>query len=171
MGKLFYGTQSGMSLSVARQIKVAFDDLIDELVDIGTAKVSDFQNEEFLVLGGGTYGSGELTTDWERFWPQMDNIDFTGKKVALFALGDAWAYGDNFCSAMRIMYDKVIERGGEIVGYGESADEYDFKHSEAVIDGVFIGAALDEMNDADETPHRIADWSMTVREQLARVAI
>jgi flavodoxin I len=171
MGKLFYGTQSGMSLSVAQQIKVALSDLVDEIVDIGTASASDLQEEEFLILGGGTYGSGELTTDWERFWPQMDSIDFDGKKVALFGLGDAWAYGNNFCSAMRIFYDKIQERGGEIVGIGQSADEYNFQHSEATIDGVFIGAALDEMNDPDETPRRIVEWSLRVREQLVSVTI
>ncbi|RYZ78832.1 MAG: flavodoxin [Proteobacteria bacterium] len=171
MGKLFYGTQSGMSQSVAEQIQMALSEWIDEIVDISFAKPGEIAEEEFLVLGGGTYGSGELTTDWERFWPQMDKIDFTGKKVALFCLGDAWAYEDNFCSAMRIFYNKVIELGGEIIGRGAAASEYNFDHSEAVIDGFFVGAALDEMNESSKTPRRIAIWSMTVREQLVGIAI
>lgn len=171
MGKLFYGTQSGMSPSVAAQIQSALPEWIEAVVDIGHARASDLQNEEVLVLGGGTFGSGELTSDWERFWPQLDAIDFTGKKVALFSLGDTWAYGDNFCSVLRLFYDKVRERGGEIIGLGTPASDYNFEHSEAIINGHFIGAAIDEMNESEETPRRIAHWARSVREQLSALPV
>lgn len=171
MGKLFYGTQSGMSPNIAADIGDMLSDYIDEVVDIGTATASDLQNEDFLVLGGGTFGSGELTSDWERFWPQMDTIDFTGKKVALFSLGDAWAYGDNFCSVMRMFQDKIQQRGGQIIGRGAPASEYNFDHSEAVEDGFFIGAALDEMNESRQTPRRLRQWTLSVIADLSKSSL
>ncbi|BCM93746.1 flavodoxin [Abditibacteriota bacterium] len=171
MGKLFYGTQSGMSVSVAEMIQIALPEWVDEIVDIGLAQARDLQNEDFLVLGGGTFGAGELTTDWDRFWPQMDEVDFTDKKVALFAVGDAWAYGDTFCSVMRLFYKKVRERGGEIIGHGDPAESYKFRSSASVINGVFIGAAIDEMNQSHLTYGRIARWASSVREQLECTAV
>lgn len=166
MGKLFYGTQSGMSISVAEMIQMALPEWVEQVVDIGVARPHDLQGEEFLILGGGTFGAGELTTDWVKFWPQMDEVDFSGKKVALFAVGDGWAYGDTFCSVMRLFYKKVRERGGEIIGHGDPAESYKFRHSASVIDGIFIGAAIDEMNQSHLTYDRVMRWAESVRVHL-----
>jgi flavodoxin I len=166
MGKLFYGTQSGMTQDVAEQILEAMPDLVSEVVDISQASITDLQNETLLFLGSGNWGDGELTDDWDSFWPKMDQIDFSGKCVALFSVGDSYAYGDNFCSAMRFFYDKVLERGGTIVGQGAPISDYDFSHSEAVIDGMFVGLAVDEMNEGEKTMPRIKEWEQGVRSAL-----
>ncbi|BDA73963.1 hypothetical protein CAL7716_081290 [Calothrix sp. PCC 7716] len=31
---------------------------------------------------------GELQDDWDNFFDELDNIDFSGKKVAYFGVGD-----------------------------------------------------------------------------------
>jgi flavodoxin I len=166
MGKLFYGTQSGMTQDVAEQILGTMSDLITEVVDISQASVADLQNETLLFLGSGNWGDGELTDDWDSFWPKMDEIDFTGKCIALFSIGDSFAYGDNFCSAMRLFYDKVLERGGTIIGQGGPVTDYDFSHSEAIIDGTFVGLAVDEMNEGEKTLPRIEEWGQSIRSTL-----
>lgn len=166
MGKLFYGTQSGMTEDVADAIQKALPELISSVQCIDRVDIDDFEGEEFFVLGGSNWGDGELTDDWTMFWPKMDEIDFGGKKVALFSLGDQSAYGDHFCSAMRELHDKVVERGGTIVGKGGEVGEYDFDHSDSVADGRFIGLAVDDMNQCDLTDERIADWAATVRADL-----
>lgn len=170
MGKLFYGTQSGMTEDVAAAIHAALPELISEVKCVDRATADDLASEDFLVLGGSNWGDGELTDDWTMFWPNMDKIDFTGKKVALFSLGDQRAYGDHFCSAMRELYDKVIERGGTIAGEGGSVTDYDFDHSDSVKDGKFIGLAVDDMNECDLTDERIAAWAETVRASVGTVA-
>lgn len=163
MGKLFYGTQTGTSEGVAASIQAAMPELISDVRNIYGVKVEDIQACDFLVLGGSTWGDGELTDDWADYLPKLDSIDFTGKKVALFALGDQHGYSYNFVSAMKILYDKVIERGGTIVGAGVSKEGFEFEHSEALVDDAFVGLVVDEVNEPDLTENRIAQWAEQVR--------
>jgi flavodoxin long chain len=167
MGKLFYGTQTGTTEYVAEKIQQALSDLIDESKCIFKVKAHEFDNTDFLVLGGSTWGDGELTDDWADFFPQLDRIDFTGKTIALFSLGDQHGYGYNFVSAMRLLYDKVKERGAVIIGDNVPIEGFDYSHSESVIDDHFIGLAVDEVNEPELTDDRIAQWASLVRDGLA----
>lgn len=169
MGKLFYGTQTGNTTGVAEQIQTALSDVVEKVIGIYTAKAEDFAGCDFLVLGGSTWGDGELTDDWVDFWPQLDKIDFTGVKVALFALGDQYGYGHNFVSAMGIMYDKLKSRGATIIATNIPVDGFDFSHTESIIDGHFVGLVVDETNEPEKTPARIASWAEVVKSELGLV--
>lgn len=167
MGKLFYGTQTGTTDYIAEKIQAAMPDLIDEVKCIISAQPEDFTEPNFLVLGGSTWGDGELTDDWVDFFPQLDGIDFTGKVVALFALGDQVGYGYNFVSSMKILYDKVKERGANVIADKVPLDYFEYDHSESVIDDHLIGLAVDEVNQPELTDDRIEQWVSVVRSQLA----
>ena len=167
MGKLFYGTQTGTTDYIAEKIQAAISDLIDESKCIMSVKPDEFTEPEFLVLGGSTWGDGELTDDWADFFPQLDNIDFTGKVVALFALGDQVGYGYNFVSSMKTLYDKVKERGAKVIADKISLDHFEYDHSEAVVDDHLIGLAVDEVNQPELTDDRIEQWVSIVRSELA----
>jgi flavodoxin I len=43
---------------------------------------------------------GELQSDWEGFFPELDDIDFSGQKVAYLGTGDQERYPDNFMDTM-----------------------------------------------------------------------
>ena len=166
MGKLFYGTMTGNTTGVAESIQATIADLIDEVKCIDRVKADDFKSTDFLVLGGSTWGDGELTDDWADFLPQLDKIDLTGKTVALFALGDQVGYGYNFVSAMKILYDKVLQRGAKVIACKVPLEGFDYEHSESVVDGAFVGLVVDEANEPDLTGNRIAVWAEMVRKEL-----
>lgn len=170
MGKLFYGTQTGTTTAVAEQIQAVLSDVVTDVTGIWTAKVDNFSGCDFLILGGSTWGDGELTDDWADFWPQLDKIDFTGVKVALFALGDQYGYGHNFVSAMKILYDKVKSRGAIVIADRVSVQGFDYSHSESVVDGCFVGLVVDEVNEPEKTAERINAWAEQVRTALGLVA-
>jgi len=48
-----------------------------------------------------------LQSDWEDFYDELDNIDFTGKKVAYFGEGDSVGYPDTFQDAMGMLEEKI----------------------------------------------------------------
>jgi flavodoxin long chain len=170
MGKLFYGTMTGNTAAVADSIQAALADLVDESKCIDRAKADDLRACDLLILGGSTWGDGELTDDWVDFLPQLDQIDFSGKTVALFGVGDQVSYTYNFVSAMKILYDKVIERGARVIAHNVSVEGFEFAHSESIVDGAFIGLVIDEMNEPDLTQARIESWAQAVRQE-APVAI
>ncbi len=98
-----------------------------------------------------------MQSDWEDFYDELDNIDFTGKKVAYFGSGDQVGYPDTFQDALGILEEKISENGAETVGYWPT-EGYEFSESKAVRDGKFVGLALDEDNQSDLTEERIKSW-------------
>jgi len=108
-----------------------------------------------------------LTDDWQDALHLLDQVDFKNKVVALFQLGDQFGYTYNFVSAMKIIYDKVKERGGKIIADQVSTDGFDFEHSEAVVDGKFVGLVIDEVNQPDQTASRIENWAQAVRQGIS----
>ena len=57
------------------------------------------------------------------FLMTLDEIDFSGKKVAYFGAGDQVGYPDTFQDAMGILEEKISDQGGTTVGYW-STDGY-----------------------------------------------
>ncbi len=169
MGKLFYGSQTGTSEAIAVSIKNALPDLITDIRNIYGVKTEEIAECDFLILGGSTWGDGELTDDWADYLPRFETIDLTGKKVALFALGDQYGYSYNFVSAMKILYDKVLAQGGEIICANIPTAGFEFDHSEAVVDGNFCGLVVDEVNEPNLTEQRIETWAEQVRLALQGV--
>jgi flavodoxin I len=154
---LFYGTQTGKTESVAEMIRDEFGGDVVTLHDISQADAADFDEYQYLILGCPTWNIGELQSDWEGFFPELDDIDFNGKVVAYFGTGDQMGYADNFQDAIGILEEKISEQGGKTIGYWPT-DGYDFNESKALKNGKFVGLAIDEDNQSDLTDDRIKAW-------------
>lgn len=155
---LFYGTQTGNTQTIAEKLQTALGgSSVVEIHDIADTSVDDFSAHSCLLIGCPTWNIGELQSDWDGFYEELDSIDFSGKKVAYFGAGDQVSYSDNFQDAMGILEAKISSLGGETVGYWP-IDSYDFNDSKAVKDGKFVGLAIDEDNQPDLTDERIDAW-------------
>jgi len=90
---LFFGTQTGKTETVAEMIQKEFGgEAIVELHDISSASTEDFAPYDALIIGCPTWNIGELQSDWEGFYDELDDIDFASKKVAFFGMGDQIGY-------------------------------------------------------------------------------
>ena len=58
---------------------------------------------------------------------------------------------------MRLLYDAIIENGGTVIGQWPT-EGYDFNESAAVIDGKFVGLAVDEDHQEEMTTPRVEKW-------------
>ncbi|WP_250126545.1 flavodoxin FldA [Chroococcidiopsis sp. CCMEE 29] len=163
---LFYGTQTGYTQTAAEIIqKELGGNSVVALHDISKAEPSDFEEYDYIIIGCPTWNVGELQSDWEDFYDELDNIDFTGKKVAYFGEGDSVGYPDTFQDAMGMLEEKISELGGETVGYW-STESYNFNESKALRDGKFVGLALDEDNQSDLTQERIKTWVAQLKQEF-----
>jgi flavodoxin I len=97
-----------------------------------------------------------LQDDWEDFIKVVASADLSGKKVALFGVGDSSSYSDTFCDAIGKIYEVVKDRA-TVVGFTDAAG-YSFDSSESVIDDKFVGLALDEDNESNLSGQRIDNW-------------
>lgn len=155
---IIYASDSGNTETAAHAINKEFSGMDVHLANIADA--SDLQlleDGDFLILGTPTWGYGDLQEDWERFMPKLKQANLKGKTVALFGLGDSGAYPDTFVDAMAELYEVVIQGGARVIGQ-VPVDHYDFDDSRAVLDGNFVGLALDEDNESDLTDQRISEW-------------
>jgi flavodoxin I len=162
---LFYGTTTGKTESAAEVIQSEFGDDIVTLIDVSQADGSDFDDYEYIIIGCPTWNIGELQSDWEGLYQELDDVDFSGKTIAYFGTGDQIGYADNFQDAMGILEEKISALGAKTVGY-TSTDGYDFNDSKAVQNGKFVGLALDEDNQADLTDKRIKAWVTQLKSEL-----
>ncbi len=163
---LFFGTQTGKTEYAAESIQKEFGgDNVVTLHNAADSSISDFEEYQYIIVGCPTWNIGELQSDWDGLYQELDDADFSGKKVAYFGTGDQIGYADNFQDAIGIIEEKISEQGGTTVGYW-SKDGYDFNESKALRDGKFVGLAIDEDNQSDLTDTRIKQWVSQLKREF-----
>jgi len=163
---LFYGSTTGKTADAAEQIQAALGgENVVALYDIADGEESQMAEYDYLIIGCPTWDIGELQSDWDGAFSELDDMDFSGKTVAYFGTGDQVGYADNFMDAIGILEEKISSLGGKTVGYWP-ADDYDFNESRALRDGKFCGLALDEDNESEKTATRIQAWTAQLKQEL-----
>jgi flavodoxin I len=191
---LFYGSTTAKTDAIAELIRNEFGGGMVKLHCMAEARKEDFAKYEYLIIGTPTWGIGQLQIDWEAFFPELDEIDFSGKQVAYFGLGDQVGYPYNFLDAMGILFEKITSRGGARIG-SWPAKGYNFKESKALInarfnrlgngsitsleskliqlahgaefiDEEFVGLAIDEDNQPHLTEERISVWVSQIKKMM-----
>jgi flavodoxin I len=160
---LFFGTQTGNTEAAAEMIQSALGgDSVVTLHDVAEADLDELGEYDCLIIGCPTWNIGELQSDWEGLYDELDALDFSGKKVAYFGVGDQIGYADNFQDAMGMLEEKISQLGGTTVGYWPT-DGYEFEESKALRDGKFVGLALDEDNQSEMTEERVQAWTSQLK--------
>lgn len=163
---LFYGSDTGNTEEIALKIRNSINKEQVYLIDMYDAKVEDFAQYEQIILGLSTWHDGQLQSDWDTFFDQFKKIDFSGKKVALFGLGDQFVYCDYFIDGVGIIGEVVLKNGGTIVGKW-STEGYEHTESKAELEkGTFLGLAIDEDNQFDQTDERVAAWVEQIKSEF-----
>jgi flavodoxin I len=164
---LFYGSTTGKTQSTAEIIQEKFGgDSIVALHDVAEVQDgSEFDSYQCLIIGCPTWDIGELQADWQGYYDELDNLSFSGKKVAYFGTGDQIGYAENFQDAMGTLEEKISQLGGQTVG-SWSTDGYDFEASKGVKNGKFVGLALDEDNQSELTEKRIEQWVTQLKQEF-----
>ena len=160
---IFFASSTGNSEEIANKISAELNNI--EIFDLAGTKIEKINEFDKLILGGSTWGDGELNDDWEDVWGDFCKLDLSNKTIALFGLGDQESYSDEFCSAMGIIYEQIAKSGAKIIGF-TSVDGYYHDSSKAQIDDKFVGLAIDEDNQSDLTDERINKWTNEIRENI-----
>ncbi len=164
---IIYGTDTGMTEDVVQYMVDTWKDDTIEVIEVSEAEKEDFGKFDLLILGLSTWYDGELQSDWEDYYDEFKTIDFTGKTVAVFGLGDQYGYGEYYVDGMGIIAKTVLDNGGKLIGHWPT-EGYDFDASKgAMNDDYFYGLALDEDNQHEETEGRVDKWIAQLKSELA----
>jgi len=164
---LFFGPEKGSVHRVAEKVKAALGEQNVEMISVNDAKPSDLVKYDLIIFGISTVGketwdSNYSNTDWSKFFPNISKVDFSGKTVAIFGLGDHVTYSSYFVNAMGMLAKDLLKNGATIVGKVDPSG-YEFDDSEAIFDGMFIGLPIDEDFEPELTDERVASWTKSIK--------
>lgn len=171
---IFYGSEEGSTRAIAEAMyRFLGDAIAAPPIDVSTARPAELLQYDAIIAGTPSYGVAELPgrsagsygANWEEFLYRLDEPDLQGKRVALFGLGNQARYFDRFAGSLIHLYRFFHGSGAEIVGRW-STEGYDFTHSPAVVDGMFVGLVVDHHCQPALTKDRLVGWLEQVRPQL-----
>ena len=155
---IIWGSDSGDTEDVMEYIVKKLSKYNVESIHVEKTNINDFTRFDLLILGISTWYDGDLQSDWERFFPTFQEINFRDKSIAIFGLGDQYSYEDYFVDGIGILAREVIRNEGEIIGYWPT-NGYEFEESKALFNkDLFYGLALDEGNQYELTKDRVDKW-------------
>lgn len=163
---IFYGSSTGNTEMAAEKIKEQMGEFVSHVADVAKSEPADMLPYDLLFLGVSTWNIGEMQDDWADFLPKMEGLDLAGKKIAIFAMGDAVGYSYNFLDAMGELWGVVKELGSpELIGTWPT-EGYAFDESLGMYDeNNFLGLGLDEDNESELTDDRIKAWLVKVMQE------
>ncbi|HQM15680.1 MAG TPA: flavodoxin domain-containing protein [Candidatus Woesebacteria bacterium] len=109
---IIYGSTTGNTEMVAEQVADQLDAHNPVLQDIADTQPKDLSNYDAIIMGSSTWDDGLLQTDFRDFAENL-NVDLSGKKIAVFGLGDS-SYPD-FCEAASLLEELVAKNKGELL--------------------------------------------------------
>lgn len=162
MKGIFFGSLTGNTESVAREIAARLGVAAEHIHNVADASADDAERYDLLLLGSSTWGSGELQDDWYGFLEALKARNLTGRRVALFGCGDSSSYPETFCDAIGIIHDALQPTGCTFVA-SLDAGGYASLGSRACSDGRLLGLAVDDSDPASNAD-RMESWCRLVEE-------
>ena len=162
---IFYGSTTGNCESIAKRIASAIGISSDNVYEVSKLTEDHLAKYEAFIFGSSTWGCGEMQDDWYDKTGLLKSADMKGKVIALFGCGDSQSYDTTFCDALSEIYNALKDNGCKIVGQ-VSTEGYSFSESASVIDGKFIGLALDQDNEPEKSDARISAWIAQIRPEI-----
>lgn len=168
---IYFASTTGNTEEVAGLVHAEMGDDCADPLDLELDHGPLMAAQDVLVVGVPTWNTGADTersgTTWDEFiLGPLKDMDMKGKKVAVFGLGDAVDYEDNFCDAIEEIHDAFEAQGAKMVGYVDSG-YIDFEESKSVRDGKFLGLALDMIHQGEEGEAMIKDWCAQIKKETA----
>lgn len=163
---IIYSFNTKKTGKIAAQIQEAFNSDSIEMVNAEEITEELFGSFDRIIMGVATWFDGELPNYWDEFVPALEEMDLTGKKIALFGLGDQKGYPENFLDGVGIMAEILESQGATLVGF-TSAEGYEFESSRALRNGRFTGLAIDYENQGSMNKQRVAHWVEQLKDEFA----
>ena len=166
---IYFATTTGKTEDIAERLHdiLPSAESPKDLADV--SDVNELSTLDGIICGIPTWNTGADSersgTAWDTLLEEIGSLNLSGKKVAIFGLGDSSTYTENFCDAMEELHSYFVKAGASMVGYVNKT-EYTFEESKSVIGDSFCGLPLDEDSESDMTDDRLANWSNQLKKEM-----
>ncbi|MDF2721582.1 MAG: Flavodoxin [Paenibacillus sp.] len=119
---MIYASMTGNTEEMAEAIAVGIREEGEELVmkSVMDANAVELEQYDGILLGAYTWGDGDLPDEFLDFFDEMEDIDLTGKRAAVF--GSCDSFYDAYGAAVDTLIGKLEELGSEVVLPGFKVD-------------------------------------------------
>jgi flavodoxin I len=163
---IFFGSDTGNTEAVAEMLQNELGKQLVEVKDIAQSTKEEIDEYSLLLFGIPTWYYGEAQCDWDDFFPELEEIDFSDKLVAIFGCGDQEDYAEYFLDAMGQLGEILENKGATIVGHWPT-EGYEFEASKALVDDDhFIGLGIDEDRQPELTESRVKEWAKQIYNEM-----
>jgi len=142
---IYYATTTGKTEDVADRLHnfISSAEAPKDVSDVDD--LSEFEGLDGIICGIPTWNTGadeeRSGTAWDSILEDIGELSLSGKKVAIFGLGDSSTYTENYCDAMEELHSYFTKAGAEMVGYVDKSS-YTFDESKSVLGKVFVDYLL-----------------------------
>jgi len=170
---IYYATTTGKTEDVADRLHnfISSAEAPKDVSDVDD--LSEFEGLDGIICGIPTWNTGadeeRSGTAWDSILEDIGELSLSGKKVAIFGLGDSSTYTENYCDAMEELHSYFKKAGAEMVGYVDKSS-YTFDESKSVIGESFCGLPLDEDSESDLTDSRLETWASQLKGEIPSLA-
>jgi flavodoxin I len=160
---IYFGSTSGNTEEVADLVVKYLGGGVADKHDLARTGLANAGAYDLLVFGIPTWDGGNLQSDWEDRWPELSEINFSGRLVALFGLGDQYGYSETYLDGMGMLHALVTRQGARVIGSWPT-EGYKFDSTKALChrEERFVGLALDEESEGHLTEPRVMEWCRQV---------
>lgn len=162
---IFYAFHTNKTSKVSEKIIEAFGKENLEVLNAEEVSEDNFLQFDNYIIGVATWWDGELPNYWDEFVPAIEDMDLSGKKFAIYGLGDQKGYPENFNDGVGIFADLVESKGGKLIGF-TSRDGYEYEASRAERGDQLCGLCIDQENQARQTKSRVEKWVEQIKEEF-----
>ena len=163
---IIYSFNAMKTGKIAERIKENFNDDQVELVNAELLTEELFNSFSQIIMGVPTWFDGELPNYWDEFVPALEDLDLTGKRIALYGLGDQKGYPENFLDGLGIMAEILEGQGATLVGF-TSTEGYEYESSRALRGDQFTGLAIDYENQGSMNKERVTNWVEQLKSEFS----
>ena len=166
---IYFATTTGKTEDVAERLHSVLSgaNAPKDLADL--EDLSEFKDLDGIICGIPTWNTGadfeRSGTAWDQMLEEIGAMNLSGKKVAIFGLGDSSTYTENFCDAMEELHAFFMKAGATMVGYVRK-ESYTFDDSKSVVGDSFCGLPLDEDSESDLTDDRLKSWANELKREI-----
>ncbi len=167
---IYFATTTGKTEDIAERIAGLLGGVETPKDMSDVDDLSELCAHDAIICGIPTWNTGADSersgTAWDTILDEIGELNLSGKKVAIFGLGDSSTYTENYCDAMEELHRYFQQAGATMVGY-VSPSEYTFDESKSIIGNSFCGLPLDEDSESDMTDDRISQWANQLKSEIS----
>ena len=167
---IYFATTTGKTEDIAERIAGLLGGVETPKDMSDVDDLSELSTHDAIICGIPTWNTGADSersgTAWDTILDEIGDLNLSGKKVAIFGLGDSSTYTENYCDAMEELHRYFKQAGATMVGY-VSSSEYTFDESKSIIGESFCGLPLDEDSESDMTDERISQWANQLKSEIS----